>query len=413
MSENIMDAGLPASLRPFAGKLLDVDSHEMMPAQLWVQTFGNAAKPWADFMIAQKPAGTESDLNMPDFAGDTTEIHLKSVQSTKGPKAPGSTDMTRRVKVLDQMSVKRQLMFPTGVGMGAMLLNAAPKGSPFYKIFGDRTRSISRDLLEANNSWMTECLRSFPRIRPVAPIFAESPKKLISATKSLIDKGIRGIWIAAGHPPAGVSPASNELDGFYAMLAEANVPLTVHLSNETDIFQTTEWRNAKAFDNYKATDEVSLDPWNLSTMHLPAQNFIATMVTGGVFDRHPTLRMGALEYCAHWIAPLARMLDLWHENNQSIQPAMFADGSTGRRLPMRPSEYIARNVRVAPYDFEPVGQYIRENPGLVDVYVFQTDYPHVEGGKQTINKFAASLEPLGSTVMEKFFVKNGELLLPA
>jgi predicted TIM-barrel fold metal-dependent hydrolase len=51
--------------------------------------------------------------------------------------------------------------------------------------------------------------------------------------------------------------------------------------------------------------------------------------------------------------------------------------------------------------------------GLEDVYCFASDYPHVEGGKKPVEKFAASLEHLGSRVMEKFFVTNGELLLPA
>jgi len=127
-----------------------------------------------------------------------------------------------------------------------------------------------------------------------------------------------------------------------------------------------------------------------------------------VFERYPTLRVGVMEYTAHWIGPLADLLDIWHDNNHKTGPA---DNVANRRLPLRPSEYIARNVRVAPFDFEPVGKYI-EKHGLEDVYCFASDYPHVEGGKKPIEKFASSLEPLGRRVLEKFFVKNGELLLP-
>jgi hypothetical protein len=109
---------------------------------------------------------------------------------------------------------------------------------------------------------------------------------------------------------------------------------------------------------------------------------------------------------------MASMLDLWHDNNQSIGIQTFSDGTKSRRLPMRPSEYLTRNVRVSPFDFEPVGDYIRRF-GLEDVYCFASDYPHVEGGKDPIGDLAASLEPLGANVLEKFFVSNGDLLLPA
>lgn len=42
-----------------------------------------------------------------------------------------------------------------------------------------------------------------------------------------------------------------------------------------------------------------------------------------------------------------------------------------------------------------------------------TDYPHVEGGKESKRKLYEQLTPLGDDVVGKFFVTNGELLLPA
>jgi predicted TIM-barrel fold metal-dependent hydrolase len=108
---------------------------------------------------------------------------------------------------------------------------------------------------------------------------------------------------------------------------------------------------------------------------------------------------------------LARLLDLWHENNQSIGIKKFGSDYEGRKLPMRPSEYINRNVRVAPFDFEPVDEYI-EKFGLEDVYCFATDYPHVEGGRDPMARLGERLAPLGEKVLEKFFCTNGEWLLP-
>jgi predicted TIM-barrel fold metal-dependent hydrolase len=80
---------------------------------------------------------------------------------------------------------------------------------------------------------------------------------------------------------------------------------------------------------------------------------------------------------------------------------------------LRPSEYIARNVRVTPYHFESVDSYIERYPYLADVYCYSSDYPHREGGRESKQVFYEKLAPLGEDVVEKFFFTNGELLLPA
>jgi predicted TIM-barrel fold metal-dependent hydrolase len=48
--------------------------------------------------------------------------------------------------------------------------------------------------------------------------------------------------------------------------------------------------------------------------------------------------------------------------------------------------------------------------GLEDVLCFGTDYPHVEGGNDIIERFGKRLSRLGRDVSEKFFVTNGAAL---
>lgn len=212
--------------------------------------------------------------------------------------------------------------------------------------------------------------------------------------------------------PGGVSPAHNDLDPYYAMLAEAKVPITFHIGGELSFLHSAKWGEAEAFEGFMVNDEVSMDPWRLTTIHLGAQNFIATMVMGGVFERHPALRVGALEVGASWIGPLANMLDIWHDNNLAKVVRTFNHDPDSKRLPMRPSEYICRNIRISPFDFEPVDQYI-DHYGLADVYCFASDYPHVEGGREPMRKLSDSIGRHGPGAIEKFFVTNGEWLLPA
>ena len=60
------------------------------------------------------------------------------------------------------------------------------------------------------------------------------------------------------------------------MLAEAGVALHFHIGGLGQFIRTSEWRNAPAFAGYRLTDEISLDPWWLSAVHLSVQNFVAT-----------------------------------------------------------------------------------------------------------------------------------------
>ncbi|HLG86517.1 MAG TPA: hypothetical protein VKZ79_04905 [Alphaproteobacteria bacterium] len=73
---------------------------------------------------------------------------------------------------------------------------------------------------------------------------------------------------------------------------------------------------------------------------------------------------------------------------------------------------MSREAFVSAFDFETVDLYF-ERYDLDDVYCYASDYPHIEGGKDPMRRFAGRLERLGPRIMEKFFVANGSYLLPA
>jgi predicted TIM-barrel fold metal-dependent hydrolase len=151
--------------------------------------------------------------------------------------------------------------------------------------------------------------------------------------------------------------------------------------------------------------EFSLDPWTLSTMHFAVQNYVTTMVMGGVFQRHPKLRFGTAEFTGHWVGPLAENMDRWHKN------APFPGNKGSRPLKKLPSDFVRENIRIMSFDFEPVGKYI-DDFGLEEVYCYASDFPHHEGGKDPMNKFLRGLQGKSPEVIQKFFVENGKALLP-
>ena len=96
-------------------------------------------------------------------------------------------------------------------------------------------------------------------------------------------------------------------------------------------------------------------------------------------------------------------LDMWATNTQTEK--------WSEKLPLKPSEYIKRNIRVSAFPWENVGVYV-DHYGLTDVYCYASDFPHVEGGFDPMGFWSKRLERFGPEMMEKFFVTNGQFLLP-
>jgi predicted TIM-barrel fold metal-dependent hydrolase len=397
--------GLPQRLQKYAGRILDVDAHEMMPIQAWTETFGADAQPLVQAWSARGlgEANHANHPNVPDYAGDILPINADIV-TVKGCRSPGAGDPVRRLEVMDAMGIDRQLMFP-GFGGYAFQLLVNAKNPEFLPMVTGNRAGIGKRGVDLYNEWAVGIAQQGSRIRPVVPVYGDTAEELFTYTKSLVDRGIKAIWLAAPVPPANLSPAHPDLDPFWAMLAEADCVVTLHIGTEGDnLLATTRWREAPAFEGHISMGEFQTDPWSLSVLHLPCQNFLAAMITGGVFVRHPRLRVGVIEVGAYWVGPLAETLDLWHIN-------LGALNSNDGKLTELPSAYIRSNVRVSPFYFEDVAMYI-DRYQLEDVICFASDYPHVEGGKDIFNGMYSNLERLGPDILDKFFVGNGAWILP-
>jgi len=391
---------LPAAVSPFAGQINDVDSHECVPINHWAEEFGPVVN---DFVKAIR----KSEMKIKaEKALDDAEINAENVWKLKLEQAPGAFDFKRRLQVLDFTGVKRQLMYPGGLGLNSVALYTSAEDESLFRTLdvGDR-KAYARKLHNAYNEWCARMYRSMDRLRPVAILMADTPADLIAEAQKLIGQGIRAFWVPTDRPPAGVSPADPVLDPLWALLSDSDSAVLGHIGAEQGFLKTMVWRQAPAFEGWRVGGEFSLDPWTLSSVHLPVQNYLTTMVLGGVFERHPKLRFGSAEFTGHWVGPMAENMDRWYAN----QP--FGYEAKNKMLKLKPSEYIRRNLRVACFDFEPVGRYI-ERFGFEEVYCYASDYPHFEGGKDPMGDFADSLSSLGPEVLRKFFVDNGKLLLP-
>jgi predicted TIM-barrel fold metal-dependent hydrolase len=309
---------------------------------------------------------------------------------------------------MDAMGVERSLLFPSFGLIGFLMANSPEFVAAVMGLGLDvpQTRQTGLDVIKAYNEWAVRGLKHVDgRVRPVALLLTESLEQMTRDLNELIDQGIGAVWIPSGHPPAGTSPADPALDEFWRTAADANVPVLLHIGTDFTFAASLAWTaNVSAFIPPRASAEFVLSPFAGATVAAAAEHFIAAMVLGGVFERVPNLRFAAIELGAQWYGPLAERLDQWAD----VFPNALHDV-----ISMRPSEYMARNIRVAPFHFEAIDDFIERHPNLVDSYCFSSDYPHVEGGRDARKVFSDRLERLGPAVSEKFFRTNGEWLLPA
>lgn len=129
---------------------------------------------------------------------------------------------------------------------------------------------------------------------------------------------------------------------------------------------------------------------------------LADLAINGTFERHPQLRIGVMELSAYWVPSFLQMLDggfTFYQNFVGIPPTP---------LPMLPSEYIRRQVRVAAFGFEQPAKLI-EAAG--DLFMFCSDYPHAEGIAHPVDDYRVLAGEITGVAGQQLYAGNMRWLL--
>ena len=304
------------------------------------------------------------------------------IAGPKGYEALGAFSSSERSQALDQLGFERQLVFSSF--------------SPGV-VFSDR---LDPELVyggcRAHNRAMAEFCAADERLLGVAAISLDDPDRAVAEFEAVLAEGHGAVWVP--HRSAGGrSPGHSDLDPFWARLAEAGVPFVLHVGGgpiqiQQDWMNTgrpvpTDWLGGG--ENVRSKDMISL--------HHDAEKFIGTMVLDGVLERHPKLRGAVVELGAAWVPALVRRLDQIAEIWRRSEPELAA-------LQTRPSEQLIGRVGFTPYPFEDVGAMIRDSDDRL--YLFSSDYPHMEGGRNPLGRFDQSLAGLGPETISRFYFDN-------
>lgn len=400
MSGGANDASTLDGLR---GRIVDLDAHLLLFPDTAEDILGPApgGGPWRGlFDSSTVDQIRQSMLNEgldPVSDGPVLQARREHARvdpwSVKEWAAHGAQIPADRVDALDRIGIRYQLLFSQF--METPLNTRGPEAFAALGRYNDYVIDWTK--------------QTAGRVLPVCMLNTSNLESALAEARRVIDSGASGIQISGILPPGGLSPAAGEWDPLWAMAAEAGVPVVVHLGSTgggSEPLINSSWfgpaHQLRPPPGDPDADDIKAPPFVLMTSHLYAEVTLTFMVLGGVFERHPGLRFGVIESGGSWVAS-------WCERMDTL--AASTSRYLSRQLSLKPSEYVRRQIRVAPFHFEPVASWI-ERSGLEEVYVFSSDYPHEEGGLNPLKSFHADLAPLGPDVVEKFFVTNGSLLLP-
>src|SRR5205823_1627729 len=241
------------------------------------------------------------------------------------------------VKDADREGIDAMVFFPS-----AML------GLPAFDDAG-----FAADLARAYNKWLAGYCGQFPqRLHGVALVPIEDVPASIRIMEEAKKLGLVATMIPAvlrsrnlDHP---------DLDPFYAAAAALDMPLGVHGAPGIHLPML----GSQRFDNYLQVHCVSF----------PFDMMVATtaLVLGGVFERHPRLRVGLLESGVGWVPYFFERLHEHVEKRGRLAPACKRD----------PREYVHRAQLYVSCEPEEAGVAFAAEMLRPRFILYASDYPH-------------------------------------
>ncbi len=261
-------------------------------------------------------------------------------------------DPTARLATLDALGLDHSVVFPN-------------YGLVWERELADDLHA-TRVNMGAWNRWaVTVANEGRGRLQPVAHLTLRDLDFLESQLALLEAGGVRLAMISPGLVD-GRRLSHPDHDRAWAAFVEHGVTPVFHVANVVRPFD----------DAWFETDPEPTNPALASVfLWAGAALGLADLVVNGVLDRHPDLRLGVMELSAVWVPMFLQYLDggvAFHER---------LHGRPIVELPLAPSEYVRRQVRIAAFSYEGP-EHLTRRAG--DLFMCCSDYPHSEGSARPL-----------------------------
>ena len=307
----------------------------------------------------------------------------KLIESSKEIQALGAFNKSDRTVAMDLLGFKKQLVFATH-----------SVAFPFHPS-SKKPTELRYGATRAHNRHMADFCSDDDRLMGVGIVPLDDPKFAIKELETALREGMEAIWVPH-RAPINISPGHVELEPFWSLLAESGTPFVIHVGG-SPLQAMKSWSNngrAPTKDWMGGGENVRTK--DAALLHQPPETFISMLVLDGVFDRHPRLRGASVELGAGWVPEMFRRLD-WVSK-------IYGKVDESVRFDRTPSEQLTQQMGFTPFPHEDVANLIdQSNP---DLYLFSSDYPHVEGTRDPIARFEKFLVDEPEPIKNKFYAEN-------
>jgi Amidohydrolase len=270
---------------------------------------------------------------------------------------------------------------------------------PNYGLLWERTLNRSLPALLGNmgawNRWCaTVVSEGAGRLHPVAHLSLRDLDWLDDQLRQLEAGGVRLAMIAPalvdGRPLS--HPAHDRI--WAAFCAHGMTP----------VFHVAEQQRPFADGWYTDADGTFVPAIDAIFIHIRPALACSDMILNGVFERFPDLRLGVVELSSLWVPLFLMMLDGGSAFTRQI------GGLDPNPLPLQPSDYFRRQIRVSSFAYEMPANIVQQLGGT-DLFMCCSDYPHSEGTSTPLTDYAAGgIEP-ASGRLPGLFADNVAFLL--
>ncbi|MBF6571047.1 MAG: amidohydrolase family protein [Candidatus Binataceae bacterium] len=288
----------------------------------------------------------------------------------------GGWDPKKRIEDQNRDSIAAEILYPS-IGM---VLCKHPD------------HDYRKACLDAYNLWLAEyCSLDRNRLLGIGMVSMRTPEDSIAEARQIKKLGLRGVMLPGW--PAAEDYDSRMYDPFWAACVDLNLPVTFHhlpgARNPNEPSDSPYAPQARGV-NSKLSSWMNLIRGN--------QDLLAMFVFGGVFERHPRLKLICAEADAGWIPHFMYRMDYAYDHHRHHMKTEL--------LSKAPSDYFRNNVYISFQD-DYVAFQIR-NLMNIRRLMWANDFPHFDStwphSKEVIAKHTADM-----TEQEKNWILHDNL----
>jgi len=324
-------------------RFVSADSHVVEPPDLWTTRIDRSFRERAPRMIRER------DVDY--FVCEGAAIAKMSIGFTSAALTPaqeisvderweniyrGAWDPDARLADLERDGVEAEILY-TSLGL---------------RLFSLRDAAFQAACFRAFNDWLAEFCASQPRRFFGAGLVGVAPAQGgVAEMQRIARLGLRSAMISVlPEGPSGYGDPAYE--PLWAAAEDLGLPISLHMAGSRVLPSPS--RNVLV---------------NFSLGFTSAMYSIAELIFSGVFDRHPRLKVVAVENDAGWAASLMERMDFRYERDR-----FWAGSANGITSGRRPSQQFREHVYCT-FMRDHTAVRNREQIGIANI-LWSSDFPH-------------------------------------